>query len=373
MTIPTPTNLTPTRSTPTNLTPTRSTASTVLGLLVLALAACDDSPTEEREAYDVDVRGAFVQCDNGTFDIAQMNATLEEFPDLAEAIGMTHVGGCADAPRYLARMTEHLEARPSTEDVEPDADHLRVAHAEASNLTTGGVLRLGVNACTGVLIHDRALITAAHCIDQLAPDGVKNFWVDNFIIDNFGGGDYVGTVRINIHPDYAGNGDVDYVGDDGDDIAVIKLTSGSFGFPAEDRHRLYTGAMSTIGTMRLYGQGVITHDGGGEGTLRRMVYLPNWTGPHHFLMDAETSRMCKGDSGGPIMDVLPDGVTRVVAGLATSMQLGHEDDMCATTGGKQRAVRVQNKVRWIDQMIGGNDSDDCTPLVMDGWSYERCW
>jgi hypothetical protein len=216
------------------------------------------------------------------------------------------------------------------------------------------------------------VIRPAHCVTNLAPQtGEKNFW-SHVDIDNYGGGTYVGWVRINVHPDYAGTSN-DYVGDDGDDIAVVKLTSGSFGFPDGDRHRIYTGAMSTIGTMRLFGRGVITHDGGGAGILRKMVFSPDWSGPENFLMDAETSRMCKGDSGGPVMDLLPDGVTRVVAGLATSIQIAEEDDMCAMPNGKQRAVRLQNKVRWIDDMIGGNDSDDCTPLVMDGWHYERCW
>ncbi|PCC73550.1 Trypsin [Nannocystis exedens] len=349
---------------------------TFCALAALASPACDApdgvDADEQVPSYDVGERGALVQCDNGTFDLEQMNATLRAYPELGELLGLERVAGCEDAASYLAGLSAHIEGFPSQELAPPEAE-FRVAHAEASNLTTNGVLRLTHVNCTGVLIHDRALITAAHCVAALAPEtGTKNFWVENFEIDNFGGGSYVGPVRVNVHPDYAGL-DSNYVGDDGDDIAVVKLTSGSFGFPAEDRHRIYTGAMSTIGTMRLYGQGVTSHTGGGGGVLRRMVYLPNWAGPEHFLMDAETSRVCKGDSGGPVMDVLPDEVTRVVAGLTTSIEIGDPADMCATTGGKQRAVRLQNKVRWIDDMIGGTDSDDCTPLVMDGWSYERCW
>lgn len=41
--------------------------------------------------------------------------------------------------------------------------------------------------------------------------------------------------------------------------------------------------------------------------------------------------------------------------------------------GKQRSVRLQNEVRWIHDMIGGTDSDDCVSLTMSGWEYERCW
>lgn len=341
-----------------------------LFLSALIPLACTDPLDDAPPSYDVDVRGALVHCEHGTYDLAQMDATLTAYPELVDVLDLDRVTSCDDAPIFLARLTEHLESFPSED--EPPTD-FRIAAADASNLTTNGVLRLTDVGCTGVLIHERALITAAHCVAALAPTtGEKNFWADDFDIDNFGGGNFEDTVRINIHPDYAGTGG-GYVADDGDDIAVVKLTSGSFPFPASARHRMFTGYMSTIGSMTLYGAGVTSNAGTGGGVLRKMAYLPNWTGPEHILMDAETSRICKGDSGGPIRDFLPDGVTPVVAALTTSFQYDDEGDKCAMAGGKQRAVRLQNKVRWIDDMIGGTDSDDCSSLVMDGWTYERCW
>ena len=104
-----------------------------------------------------------------------------------------------------------------------------------------------------------------------------------------------------------------------------------------------------------------------------MNYKPNWSGDYHFLMDAtDASRICKGDSGGP-------GARRVAVGLRDGGRSQHvdqiddPDDKCAMAGGKQRAVRIQHKVRWIDDMIGGDDQDDCTAFNDNGWSYERCW
>lgn len=346
--------------------------SALLSLFVAALACDSDADVASIPDLDVDVRGALVRCDAGTFDLAQMDATLQEHPDLAEAIGLERVRSCDDAPVFLAGMTAYVEGFPS-EEAPVDEIAPRIAAAEASNLATNGVLRLTDVGCTGVLIHSRALITAAHCVAELAPTtGEKNFWADHFDIDNFGGGNFEDTVRINIHPDYAGT-DSEYANDDGDDIAVVKLTSGSFPFPASARHRMFVGAMSTIGTMRLHGAGVTSNAGTGGGILRRMAYLPNWTGPEHIIMDADTSRICKGDSGGPVRDLLPDGVTPVVAALTTSMQIDDEGDRCAMANGKQRAVRLQHKVAWIDDMIGGTDSDDCVLLEQDGWPYYRCW
>jgi hypothetical protein len=337
----------------------------ILPLLLCSFtAACDRDDPEDIPTYTVDDRGALVRCGDAAYDLDQLDATLREHPELADEIAVDRVD-CETAPEVIEAINTAIESFASEPLAEPE-DELRIANAEAENLTHNGVLMLGNKGCTGVLIHERALITAAHCVVGLSPDGSDNFWVDGFAITNFGGGSYSGTVRVNVHPDYAGDGDA------GDDIAVVKLTSGAFPFPLEDRHRMYTGPMSTIGTMRLFGQGVTSHTGGGEGILRKMVFLPDWTGPMHFLMDADTSRTCHGDSGGPVMDLLPDGVTRVVAGLhVSSDKVGN--DKCATSGGKQRSVRLQNKVRWIDDMIGGTDSDDCVSLTMSGWEYSRCW
>jgi hypothetical protein len=47
--------------------------------------------------------------------------------------------------------------------------------------------------------------------------------------------------------------------------------------------------------------------------------------------------------------------------------------MCATTDGKQRITRLQNKVSFIDQALGGTNSDDCQLINIVGWRYAKCF
>ena len=217
-----------------------------------------------------------------------------------------------------------------------------------------------------MLITSRALITAAHCVDQWS-EGHRNFWLEDYTIKDFGSNTWEGDVRVNIHPNWTG-GDFGGQSDVADDIAVIKILSGSFGFPSSHRHRLYKGYMSTIGWMKFFGRGNSSNSGGGSGTLRYMNFKSDWSGPYHFLMYADDpSRVCN-------RDLTPTNGYPTVAGLVTSMEvLTSGNNRCAATGGKQRATRLQHKIRWIDDMIGGSDNDDCTTFHDSGWVYERCW
>ncbi len=351
-------------------------AALVAAVSCLAAAGCDDATEAPIPTFEAREVGPLHACADGSFDAAQINAELADYPELAAELGITEVRTCEEATAYFAAFSDYVESLPTEEEGRARDDDrpsdFRVAQADAINLTTGGVLR--IPGCTGVLINERALITAAHCVDQYSPNGERNFWKTDYTIRDFGSNEWTGTVRINVHPNYTGEG---YGGDldDGDDIAVVKLLEGSFGFPNAHRHRLYKGTMSAIGWMKAYGAGHALNAGGGAGTLRSMHYYPDWAGPYHFLMYADDpSRLCAGDSGGPVRDLTPANGYAAVAGLVTSIQVDDADvDKCTTDGGKQRAIRLQHKIRWIDDMLGGNDNDDCTTFHDGDWVYERCW
>ncbi len=360
-----------------------------LGICATALvftAACGQGELDEVESEP----GELVRCEgtpqDSYFDMEQMTGNLTNDPDLIEVTGLHRVDTCDQARQYLKKLNEYNESlflgdqggvsveRPEPEAVESieDVDGFEgigkterwIKNANGTNMSQVGVVEIG-GGCTGVVITSRAILTAAHCVDQLiAP--AKNGWA-NLSIRRYNPNEvnvYSGQVRINIHPSYSGDGDT------ADDIAVIKLFSpNTFGLSTSHRTRIYTGLGSTIHTMRLYGRGFSGSSGGGSSILRFMYFTPDWWGPYHFLEDATgAARVCNGDSGGPTIDWTPNDY-RVVAGLHSNSEKTSSSGVCAAYNGKQRSVRLQNKVSWIEDMLDVT----CHPFTDNGWSYVRCW
>ena len=77
-------------------------------------------------------------------------------------------------------------------------------------------------------------------------------------------------------------------------------------------------------------------------------------------------RVCRGDSGGPVVSWTPDGF-QVVSGLIVNVS--DISGECASAGAKQRAVRVHQKVAWIEDML----DVACSQFNDDGLDYVRCF
>lgn len=328
------------------------------------------------------------------YDFVQINHRLQSDPALASALGITAVETCDEARAYMEDLYAHIESQPVRDEIElpEEAEALPVVedgailaeidgpdgvtigtttrgikNADATNSNQTGVVDVvhAEGSCTGVVISSRAILTAAHCVAPvIAP--ARNAWM-TMDISRFTPARtqvYFGTVRVNVHPSYAGDGDT------GNDVAVVKLLPPNefTNIPSSFRTRIYTGLGSTIENgLRLYGRGFSSDNRTGSNVLRLMFFEPDWWGPSHFLKHAESARTCEGDSGGPTINWTPSNY-RVVAGVHSN-SVKWLDNACAMWNGKQRSARLQNKITWIEDMLDVT----CHPFSDGGWSYVRCW
>lgn len=221
-------------------------------------------------------------------------------------------------------------------------------------------------SCTGALINDKFLITAAHCVEDLVPNstdqGPMHATVNYYDPDT-------GRRRIteNMEFLYAFKKSTYAGGDDTQsDIGLIQRAKPWTDTDASDYLRLSLGSCSQQDRSDFYGAGAYTDAGATDNNLRTMPINVKWCGDHHFFDLEGHKATCKGDSGGPYIVTTEDGFS-VISGLFSNMVIS---DQCTENGGRQRAVRMnEDKVNWIESAMGF----ECTLRQDEGHHYKRCF
>lgn len=294
----------------------------------------------------------------------------------------------------LTSCAEMMEADPDSEMADEEGtnvgeDSYPITEAPIGNAPPFAVRLLFLDAggnCTGVVISQHWLVTAAHCVR----DAVNNFGIFNnsrLTIRYGSNGTSTGTASYSsgaasyyIHPDYSGDDD-----DLEDDFALVRLYGSGMSVYTRSRIMGETDSCffpSSISNPRIAGYGSGTDPGGGgdcpstgSGWKRSGAFatlnncgLTKWSPRSPFIrqimVGSGTRIPCSGDSGGPIYFHY-DGLD-IVAGLHAGTRSDPFSD-------NQSGPSIRRRLEWIiDKSIDDGIPLDCqagfSDVGPDWWS-----
>jgi secreted trypsin-like serine protease len=220
----------------------------------------------------------------------------------------------------------------------------------------------GGSFCSGTLVAEDWVVTAAHCVVAIQED-LRSYDIYFVITSNAYGrwSDYAEASRSIKHPSYRSS-DYDY------DIGLVELATPIRSVDPMPVNKDAIGRSWVGDDLRFVGFGITSDYDKESGGIKRTADIPVYDYDSHFVYGYDPTdgqNACSGDSGGAALEILSGGLFE----LAGVIAFGWDEDSTPCSGGASGNTRVDAFIAWIegytpvysaDEMDADTDSDTDT-------------